>query len=100
MIKRSVSDACCGKKSIHLELDFPIMKDLIDVFMENKYITNSSYLQSGFFYIENNNLIGVCPFGSNKIQIKCKNTLCNEEIDNIENIINNYVVKHSQKTSK
>jgi len=85
-VKRISSEACCGKKNIYIETDFPILKEYIDYFINNNYITNSSYIKSGFFYIENNGVIAICPFGSNKLQIKCKNSSCNEELDSIEKI--------------
>ena len=46
-----------------------------------------SYIDIGIFYVEDINLIALAPFGTNRLQIKCKNTACEPSIVKLEELL-------------
>jgi hypothetical protein len=78
-IKKYDVKACCGKKSVVIETDFPFFKAHNNTFSLKNYKTQENYIKSGMIYIENDYLIGIIGIGSNKIKISCKKD-CEEGI--------------------
>lgn len=91
-VKKTILNAgCskCSKQQLLLETNFPIMKEHLEYFIKNNYKDIKSYSNSGIFYIEDANLIAIAPFGTNRIQIKCKNSNCSASLDILEDLIKN-----------
>lgn len=89
-IKRVAPKAGCSKcykQQIFLELNFSL--DFADLphFISLGYREKKSYTNSGLFYIEGQDLIAVGAVGNNRLQIKCKNSKCWEELSKLEAII-------------
>ena len=86
---KTPSKCNCAKPQLHLEFDFPLEKEDLEYFISNGYTMVISYINIGICYIEDINLIAIGPFGSNKLQIKCKNPNCEESIVKFEELIKN-----------
>lgn len=93
-IKRlEVKSGCksCSNKQIIFQLGFALDKSHIQIFTDNGYILSKSYIDKGILYIENADISATGPFGSNRLQIRCKISSCNLETDKLENILKTIV---------
>lgn len=83
-VKRYQNKQCCGKFSIGLETNFPLLKKHALLFREQGYSVLDNYLDSGMIYIEDSHLIATASIGSNLLQIRCKTTHCQEFLGILE----------------
>jgi hypothetical protein len=79
----------CAKPQILLEIDISFNSTHLDYLINNNYIEGKSYTKMGILYIEDDNLVAIGPFGSNRLQIKCKTNSCDESLLILENILKN-----------
>lgn len=79
----------CTKAQIILETDFSLDKNHLQYFTLNNFNESKSYTNVGILYIEDANLTAMGPFGSSRLQIKCKNDNCDASLANLENILRN-----------
>jgi hypothetical protein len=88
-VKRIVSEAACKcyKKEIFLELNFSLSFADLPHFISLGYREKKSYTNSGLFYLEGTSLVAIGAIGNNRLQIKCKNPNCLEELGKLEAII-------------
>lgn len=83
-----ITNCNCGKKEqLLLELSSPLTEDHLQAFVNSSFNENKIYKRTGLFYVEDIHLIAIGPFGSNRLQIKCKTTNCGPSIANLESII-------------
>jgi hypothetical protein len=90
-IDRFVTKSCCGKSSITLKLDRPITIDFVTLLVSNGFSELSNFTKSGILYVENDYIIATGAFGTDKLQIRCKKSDCQENINNFEDILNSIV---------
>lgn len=88
-IKRiQLKSSCnCGKSQLILEFNFPLEKEYLQKFVDNNFIESKSYTNLGILYLEDTNLVAIGPFGSNRLQIRCKNANCDNSLVILENIL-------------
>jgi hypothetical protein len=94
-VKRSVLDygKCrCSKPSTVLEFNFSILKKHLSQLLVNNFLDNNSYTSLGICYVEDDNIVAIGPFGSNRLQIKCKNNNCEISIASLENMLRNLTI--------
>lgn len=72
-----------------LEVNFSLDKIHLNYFCNNNFSEVKSYTNVGILYIENATLVAIGPFGSNRLQVKCKSANCEGSIVNLENLIKN-----------
>lgn len=90
IVKRNIMDygKCkCSKPSTTLEFNFPMVNKYLPQLLTLNFLDNNSYTSIGICYLEDDNIVALGPFGSNRLQIKCKNNNCESSICNLENII-------------
>jgi hypothetical protein len=87
-IKRNLikSKCACKGSQLYLEMNFSIMAHHLQVFLTNGFETIKSYGAQGLFYIEDKNMFAIAPYGSNRLQIRCKNDSCENSLDSIEKV--------------
>jgi hypothetical protein len=91
-VKRTVMDygKCkCSKPSIILEFNFSLLNKYLPQLLVNNFLDSKSYTSLGICYLEDDNIVAIGPFGSNRLQIKCKNNNCEGSIVNLENMLKN-----------
>lgn len=90
-LKKSLlkSNCNCAKPQIILELDTAFFKEHLQHFLNNNFREQKSYTNLGILYIEDANLVAIGHFGSNRLQVKCKNDNCNASLANLENVLIN-----------
>lgn len=88
-IKRTlIKSSCnCSRQQFILQIGFPFEKDHLQLFTADGFIQSGSYTKLGIVYLEDLNLITTGSFGSNRLQIKCKNDKCNDSLEKLETII-------------
>ena len=69
------------------ELDKPIEKQHLQLFQNTQFTQAPSYSRLGLVYLESNNLIAHGSIGSSRIQVKCKNNKCDNDIIELEEIL-------------
>jgi hypothetical protein len=79
--------ACCGKKQTIIQLGFALDKSHIQAFVSNGFVISQSYIDKGILYIGDDNIFCLGPFGSNRIQVKCKSNNCIQSIEKLETIL-------------
>jgi len=95
-IKKTEIPACCGKSQIILQFDFSLELDHSKLFLEHKFLSSKSYADRGILYLEDPNLVIMGPIGSNRFTVKCKNTLCNNSILIVEEILTKIKAEHDE----
>jgi hypothetical protein len=80
-------DCNCGKTQEIWELSFSLDIKHLQVFIDNNFISNKSYEKNGILYVEQDAILAIGPYGSNRLQIKCKKTPCDEGMDLLESIL-------------
>jgi len=83
------SKSCCGKEVITLFLDTTLLKEHIASFVALNFTEKKHFTEAGIFYVDNEQLIITGPFGSNRLEVKCRTSLCREKIIELENNLNN-----------
>jgi hypothetical protein len=72
-VKEIVTEGCCGKSQITLQLSKPLSLSLIKNFTDNGFLSAKKYSDIGIIYIENDFIIANGSIGSNLFDIKNKN---------------------------
>jgi hypothetical protein len=86
--KTTIKSNCkCGKEETIYQLSLPIKKNHLQFFTKNGYIESTPYTKIGILFVENNNFVLICPFGSNRLQVKCKKSNCDDILGDFEGFI-------------
>lgn len=67
-------------------MNFSLTEAHLQYFLNNGFTTIKSYGKQGLFYIEDANMFAISPYGSNRLQIRCKNDACETTLTHIESI--------------
>jgi hypothetical protein len=89
-VKRIVSKTSpckCGKEQLTLEIDKPFEMSHLQLFVNSPFSEVSSYTKLGLLYLESKDLVAIGTFGTNRIQVKCKNNYCVSNIKELEDIL-------------
>lgn len=77
----------CGGMNLLLKISVAISKDFLSLFQNNGFKELTHFTQAGILYVENENLTIHGPFGSDKLQVKCKNKDCQEILNKLEALL-------------
>lgn len=69
------------------KIDTPISNNFLSLFLVNGFKELQHFTKAGIFYVENSDLIVHGPFGTDKLQIKCKKQDCQEKLNNLESLL-------------
>lgn len=83
-IKRFNIKACCGRTSIIFQTDQPLTKEHLATLVTWGFVEAPHFTKSGILYADNLDFIVTGPFGSNRLQVKCKHAECSDKINNFE----------------
>jgi hypothetical protein len=81
-VERSIMPGCCGKKQIIFKLDRPIQRPFIDFLVSNGFIEQTQYTAVGMAYVNNSVFILTAPIGTDRVNVKCKQGDCNDQLLN------------------
>lgn len=77
----------CAKEQFLLEINKPFDKLDLQFFTNSDFMENKTYNNLGLLYVESVDLVAIAPFGSNRMQIKCKTSNCSNNIIKLEEIL-------------
>lgn len=83
-VTRHIMNGCCGKKTTIFKISQTVTKELMNLFISLGYLENHTFTKAGIFYIYNSDLIITGPFGSDRLQIKCKVPNCDQKLNELE----------------
>lgn len=86
-VERFTIQACCGKKQIIFKLGKPITAALLESLKSNGFIEAAHFTKAGILYADNMDLIVTGPIGSDRLQVKCKKTDCDQILNDFEALL-------------
>lgn len=86
-VERFTIQACCGKTSIIFKTDQPISREHLNKLVSLGFREADHFTKAGILYADNLDLIVTGPFGSDRLQVKCKVTDCSQKINNFEELL-------------
>lgn len=87
MPTRRVTKGCCGRTSILMVADKPIMKNHIPIFKQAGFLVPDNYQKAGLFYAKKGAMIATATFGIKNINIRCSGSGCQESINEFEALL-------------
>lgn len=88
-VNRLTLPACCGKEQIIFKTDQPISESLLKKLESNGFTAAAHFTAAGVLYADNVDLIVTGPFGSDRIQAKCKKADCTQSLNDFEELLLN-----------
>lgn len=79
--------ACCGKKAIIFKIDGIINNNLLNQFIRLGFKEYSHFTKAGILYVDNEEFIVTGPMGTDKLQVKCRKSNCDEKLNNFDNLL-------------
>lgn len=86
-VERLVVQGCCGKSHVVFRIDRPIDQSLLDVLKSNGFTEVIAFTKAGMIYADNMDLIVSGPFGSDKLNAKCKKDNCEQILNDFEALL-------------
>lgn len=86
-ITRFSIQACCGGKALIFKTDTPITKDILSALVKLGFKESTHFTKAGILYADNLDFIVTGPFGTTKLQVKCKHKDCDEKLNNFEALL-------------
>lgn len=87
-IERFTLQSCCGGKSIVFKIGQPLTKELLAIFVDSLGFKESTHFtKAGILYADNKDFIVTGPFGSDKLQVKCRKSNCDQKLNDFESLL-------------
>ena len=86
-IERFTIQACCGKKSTIYKIDRPIDTSLLASLVSLGFTELAHFTTAGILYADNLDFIVTGPIGSNRLQVKCKRSDCDQKLNKLEELL-------------
>jgi hypothetical protein len=86
-VERFTVKSCCGAKSIIFKTDSPIDKKLLETLVSLGFKELAHFTAVGILYADNLDFIVTGPFGSNRLQVKCKKKDCDQKLNDFERLL-------------
>lgn len=85
--ERFTIQACCGRTAIIFKTDTPITVNTLKSLTNLGFVETEHFTKAGILYADNSDFIVTGPFGSDRLQVKCKKAECNQRIQEFEAIL-------------
>jgi hypothetical protein len=82
--QRFTITACCGKTSLIFKIDQPLTKVHLAALVNLGFREAAHFTKAGVLYVDNLDLIVTGPFGSDRLQVKCKVADCHQKLNDFE----------------
>lgn len=86
-LTRHTIQACCGRTSIIFKIDQPIDRKLLDFLTKIGFNEAAHFTKNGLLYVDNLDFIVTGPFGSDKLQVKCRKLDCQQKLNDFEALL-------------
>lgn len=88
LVQRFTVNACCGKTSTVFKTDQPITKTHLEKLVSFGFIEQAHFTKAGILYADNLEFIVTGPFGTDRLQVKCKIASCDQKLNDLEGLLN------------
>jgi hypothetical protein len=79
--------ACCGSKAIVFKTDQPVTQEVLAKLVAVGFKEAEHFTKAGILYADNEALIISGPFGSDRLQVKCKVKDCDQKLNDFEELL-------------
>jgi|TARA_R110000868_G_scaffold99024_3_gene272628 hypothetical protein len=79
--------ACCGGTAIIYKVSPAISKEFQSQLINLGFVESAHFTKAGILYVDNLDFIVSGPFGTNKLQVKCKKKNCEQALNNFEALL-------------
>ena len=86
-MERYSLQSCCGGTSLIFKIGQPITKELLSIFINMGFKEAAHFTKAGILYATNKDFILTGPFGSDKLQVKCKKADCDQKLNEFERLL-------------
>lgn len=86
-VERITIQACCGRKALIFKTDAPLVKEVLDKLIPLGFKEAAHFTKAGILYADNDALIISGPFGSDRLQVKCKVADCDQKLNEFETLL-------------
>ena len=83
-VTRFAVQACCGRTSIIFKTDRPISRDDLTALVRLGFLEAAHFTKAGILYVDNLDLTVTGPFGSDRLQVKCKHADRTQKMNDFE----------------
>lgn len=87
LVTRYTIQTCCGKASLIFKTNQFITKQHLDKLVSFGFKEHSHFTKAGILYVDNSEFIITGPIGSDRLQVKCKITDCNQKLNDLEMLL-------------
>lgn len=88
-LERFTTQSCCGGLSVIFKIGKPITKEILNTFINLGFVESAHFTKAGILYATNADFILTGPFGSDKLQVKCKKSDCDQKLNDFESLLLN-----------
>ncbi len=86
-IERYKMETCCGKTALILKIDKTVTKEMLAKFVQMGFKEEAHFTKAGILYVTNSKFTITTPFGTTRLQIKCKSKNCDNDLASLEDAI-------------
>lgn len=86
-IERFTIQACCGGTAIIFKTSEPISKELLTALVSVGFKESLHFTKAGILYADNLDFIVTGPFGTNKLQVRCRKKDCEQKLNDFEALL-------------
>lgn len=86
-VEKFVVQACCGNTQIIFKTDQPISEYLLQHLISNGFTAAAHFTAAGVLHADNMDLIVMGPFGSDRLQARCKKGDCTQSLNDFEALL-------------
>lgn len=86
-IERFSIQACCGKMSTIFKTDQPLTLGHLASLVKLGFNEQQHFTKAGILYADNPDFIVTGPIGSDRLQVKCKFSDCNQKLNELEALL-------------
>ena len=88
-ISKYTMRSCCGKTTVAFTVDKSIDDDFSAKLASIGFVEADHFKKSGILYTQNEDFILTGPYGSNRVQVKCRKKDCDQKINELEQKLKN-----------
>ena len=86
-IERLTLQSCCGGTSTIFKIDRALSKNFLNILINLGYSEAEHFTKAGILYATNQEFIVTGPFGTNKLQVKCRKSDCDKKLNDFESLL-------------
>lgn len=90
-LKKFLLKSCCGSTTVAYTIGKPLTEEFADNLVENFFELDDTFKKAGLLYAKDEEFIVTGPFGSNRIQVKCRKKNCHSNLIKLETLLESLI---------